>query len=76
MTTAHPLSLTKIISFNHWFYDRDTDFRLHTLLTKTLMTKYTNTSPEFILSHLEMWVDRLSLKEKLSKMVDKIQEDF
>lgn len=87
-----PPSLTyndyRFLSFNHWFYDTDTDFRLHTHLTKTLLTnhdircKYTNTSPEFILSHLEkfkMWVDRLSLnekKEKLSKMVDKIQEDF
>jgi hypothetical protein len=44
--------------------------------------KYTNTSPEFILSHLEkfkMWVDRLSLKEKqekLTNMIGKIQEDF
>ena len=66
---ACPPSLTykdyRVLSFNHWFYDTDTDFRLHTHLTKTLLTnhgircKYTNTSPEFILSHLEkfkMWV--------------------
>ena len=87
-----PPSLTykdyRFLTFNHWFYDTDTDFRLHTHLTKTLLTthgircKYTNTSPEFILSHLEkfkMWVDRLSLQEKqkqLSNMIDKIQQDF
>ena len=87
-----PYSLTykdyRFLSFN-WFYDTDTDFRLHTSLIKSnlssydgLKCKYTNTSPEFILSHLEkfkMWVDRLSLQEKqkqLSNMIDKIQEDF
>ena len=78
----------RFLTFNYWYYDKDTDFRLHSNLSKNLLTmngircKYTDTSPEFILSHLEkfkMWVDRLALnekKEKLSKMVEQINEDF
>lgn len=77
----------RFITFSHWFYDKF-DFRIHTVITKArysddgLKCKFTDTSPEFILSHLEkfkMWIDRLALnekKEKLSKMVEQINEDF
>ena len=76
----------RFITFLHY---ENSDFRLHSSLIKSnlysydgIKCKYTNTSPEFILSHLEkfkMWVDRLALKEKqekLTNMIDKIQEDF
>ena len=76
----------RFITFIHY---EDSSFRLHSSLIKSklytydgLKCKYTDTSPEFILSHLEkfkMWVDRLALnekKEKLSKMVEQINKDF
>jgi hypothetical protein len=76
----------RFLTFLH--YEKN-EFRLHSSLVKSnvysydgLKCKFTDTSPEFILSHLEkfkMWVDRLSLnekKEKLSKMVEQINEDF
>ena len=78
----------RFLTFSHGFYDKD-DFRIHTVLNKSnvysydgLKCKFIDTSPEFILSHLEkfkMWVDRLALnekKEKLSKMFEQINEDF
>lgn len=76
----------RFLTFLHY---EKSEFRLHSSLIKSnvysydgLKCKFTDTSPEFILSHLEkfkMWVDRLSLnekKEKLSKMVEQINEDF